>query len=217
MSSLRDRFFFKIFTILDQNQKVGWHGTRKFQIGTAHPWRCHLFILYIGRDAVSEVCQHLHMPSSFFLGSSSQKRKFGFPTSTQLLLSTVRVCMNFKRSQWLLFEFQLCLLWLGTSFLRGYLVSYWCLATGGDQTPWKPWNSYVSGTTHLHLSFWTVWQIGKGCESFNSCVQPWASFLHASPWRLGVPSTSPCSCPLSCLVPALPTNHGWGHPVFPSR
>lgn len=30
------------------------------------------------RDVVSGVCQHLHMPSSFFLGSSSQKEKFVF-------------------------------------------------------------------------------------------------------------------------------------------
>lgn len=52
-------------------------------------------------------------------------------------------------------------------------------------------------------------RLGRGVKSLNIS----ASFLHASPWRLMVRSTFPCSCPVSSLIPALPINHSWRHPV----
>lgn len=76
------------------------------------------------------------------------------------------------------------------------------LPRGRDQTPWKAWNSYVSETNHLH-GFWTrLWKFPH--------LTPALSILHP-----GEESTFPCSCLVSCLLPALSTNHGWRHSECP--
>lgn len=181
MSSLRDLIFFFNFTILDQNHQLGWHGTSSRQEQL------------IPEDAISPTLTQAEMPCLGSANTCHHPPFWAAPVTRENLFFLLLFSSFWAQigCVWTLKEISAAVaFWIPALFIvirdtfpsrRPGVIS----PRGRDQTPWKPQNSYLSETSHLHPSFQTGWQIGKSCESFDTWLQPWTSFIHTSPGRLG--------------------------------